>query len=467
MAAGVRFRTAAVAVIVVGVVLVLVVVIIGVAARARLESSIRASVETRVEDLVALIAADGADGALAGQGGDLFAQVVGEGGLVLAFSPGLEGLAPVVEERPPRPGTTMIIEVAELFDDSDEAGERISDGLAAIDDDIGPHVVGIRDVAAGSEPITVIVGASLEPARRFFGVLQPLVAIGLPVVLGVVGILVWRLTGATLRPVDAMRSQAESISARALDRRLPEPASRDELHALASTLNEMLDRLEASATAQRRFVADASHELKTPVASMRTMLEVATRDADFADWDSLISDLARETHRSEALIRDLLTLASFDESAKPLRMVEVDLDQVVGSEADALRRRVDVRVDVSAVEPVRVLGDPEQLGRLVANLLDNAARHADDGVWAGTTVVDGWAVIEISDDGPGIAPQDRERVFDRFVRLDDARARHTGGTGLGLAVARAVARSHGGDVAVLDPRRHGATLQVKLPIAGG
>ena len=180
------------------------------------------------------------------------------------------------------------------------------------------------------------MAASLEPAQEAVNALTPLLLVGLPIVLAVVGLVVWSLTGRALRPVEAMREEAEDITAAEFERRLPVPDSQDEVHRLALTLNDMLDRLELAAVQQRRFVADASHELKSPVAAMRTMLEVAARTPDFDDWDLLIADLTREDRRMERLVGDLLILARSDEGALALRRVEVDLDQVIGSEADAV-----------------------------------------------------------------------------------------------------------------------------------
>jgi signal transduction histidine kinase len=312
----------------------------------------------------------------------------------------------------------------------------------------------------------VLVAASLEPARRALDVLWPLLLIALPIILAAVGLVIWALTGRALRPVEAMREQAAVISAAELERRLPVPPSHDEVHRLAMTLNDMLDRLEAAALRQQRFVADASHELKSPVAAMRTMLEVAERDPHFEDWRTLLADLGREDRRLERLIGDLLTLARFDEHALAVRRAEVDLDQIVGREAEAAGRDGG-RVDASEVRPMRILGDPDALARLFRNLVDNAARFAAATVWVESEAADGEAVVWISDDGPGIPASAREHVFERFVRLDESRDRRAGGSGLGLALARAVAVAHGGKIAVIEPRHGGATIEVRLPAGLG
>ncbi len=232
----------------------------------------------------------------------------------------------------------------------------------------------------------------------------------------------------------------------------------------ADTLNLMLDRLESSSIRQRQFVSDASHELKTPLATMRTMIEVAQADPDFSDWPGLLGDLKREDERIAGLVTDLLTLARFDEGAVAGVQEDVDLDQVLGRVAErTLREAPDVAVDVSGIEPSRVRGDSAALERLFWNLSLNAARYGNSRVALSCReTTDGLVVARVLDDGPGIDPSERERVFERFVRLDESRGRHQGGPGLGLAVARAIARSHGGDVRVGESAT-GTLFEVELP----
>jgi signal transduction histidine kinase len=261
-----------------------------------------------------------------------------------------------------------------------------------------------------------------------------------------------------------MRAEAEHISAAALGLRLPTPGSVDEIGRLAATLNAMLDRLEASAVRQRRFVADASHELKSPLAALRTMVEVGIGPSN--DNLELEADLLAEVGRMERMVADLLYLALHDESPSADRIVEVDLAGIVRVEAESVALRSGLEVDASGIVPLNVLGDPDRLTQLVRKLTDNAARHATSKIWLETAALDGNGLLIVSDDGPGIPAAERERVFDRFVRLDDSRARDTGGAGLGLAVARAIARSHGGDLRVTEPRHGGATIEARFPLAG-
>jgi signal transduction histidine kinase len=225
----------------------------------------------------------------------------------------------------------------------------------------------------------------------------------------------------------------------------------------------MLERLADAAEAQRRFVADASHELRSPLATIRAAHEVADVYPETADWTTLHADVLAEVQRLERLVDDLLFLARSDEHGPRSQPEDVDLDDLVTAEAGRLGRTTGLEVVVHQ-QPVRVVGDRHQLARVLRNLTDNAVRHA-------TTRIELWvdrrgsdAVIDVLDDGPGIPPADRERVFERFVRLDPSRQRAAGGAGLGLAIAREIAGSHGGELSALD-RTEGAHLQLRLPLS--
>jgi signal transduction histidine kinase len=276
----------------------------------------------------------------------------------------------------------------------------------------------------------------------------------------------WLLMGRALGPVEAMRSQVAEISARDLDRRVPEPPVDDEIGRLARTMNAMLDRLQASSARQRRFVADASHELRSPLAAGRTQLEVALAHPADGGWQTTAAGLLREHQRMERLVGDLLFLARSDDGGPPVRAVPLDLDDVVFAEAAALRSRTSVRLDLSKVSGARVVGDAESLARVVRNLVENAERHARAVVAVELSVTEGAVELVVADDGSGIQPADREQVFDRFVRLDDARSRNDGGAGLGLAIVREIVVAHGGTVTVGESRS-GARLVVRLPHPDG
>jgi signal transduction histidine kinase len=224
----------------------------------------------------------------------------------------------------------------------------------------------------------------------------------------------------------------------------------------------MLARLERATEAQRRFVADASHELRSPLATIRAAHEIAAAHPSSTDWKAVNEDVLAELDRLERLVDDLLFLARSDELAPRLQQDDVDLDDLVTAEAGRLRRTTDLDV-VTAVAPVRVTGDPHELARVLRNLADNAVRYAVERVELRVSCQGDEALVDVIDDGPGIQECDRERVFERFVRLDDSRERRAGGAGLGLAIARDIARAHGGDVAVL-PHGPGAHLRVRLPL---
>lgn len=417
--------------------------------KARLEDSIVSSAETRAVDVAALAEAGALPDSILSSTGDQHVQVV-EGGRVVAGTFVVDQLPPLTDLQL-GPGQSTVVDLPEsVFDQIEE-----STGLI---EDEGPYVL----AAHGYEGGTVLVASSIDAAATAVNALRPLLWVGWPVTLAVVAITVWFLTGWALRPVEAMSEEADAISASELDRRLPVPPADDEITHLAATLNSMLARLETATVQQRRFVSDASHELKTPVATVRTMLEVAAREPGFADWSELLVGLGQQNDRLDSLVTDLLTLARFDEGALVGRYDPVDLDQVVGRVAEHMAQlHPDVHV-AADVAPARVVGDERALERLITNLGTNACRHADQKVTFSCRVVRDRAIVLVSDDGPGIPAADRDRVFERFVRLDEARDRPEGGTGLGLAVARAVARSHQGSVQVTDTE-WGTTMQVDLP----
>lgn len=298
---------------------------------------------------------------------------------------------------------------------------------------------------------------SLEPAREAMNALRTLLLAGIPALLLVVAGLTWLLAGRALAPVAAIRTKFAEITASDLHRRVPVPATGDEVARLARTMNSTLDRLEVAVERHRQFVADAAHELRSPLATLRTRLELGRRAAPDLTRESLT-----DVGRIQGLAADLLLLARLD-AGEPLRAEEVDLGQVATEEA--LRtRRGDVEVTLDIATDVVVTGSRSHLGRMVANLVDNAVRHAESAV---TVRVAAPATLEVTDDGPGIPAEHRESVFDRFTRLDEARARDAGGSGLGLAIARDIAHAHGGTLVAAEPygAGRGARLRADLPQA--
>ncbi len=274
----------------------------------------------------------------------------------------------------------------------------------------------------------------------------------------------WAAATLTLRPVTAIRTALASVTASALDRRVPTPPGGDEITALAQTVNSTLDRLEQSVTRQRQFVADASHELRNPIAALRAELEVAALEIREPHSAAAIERVLGDTLRLQRIAADLLLLARLDARA-PHTEAPVDL-ALLAAEEHARRRSARVPIVVEANAPVLVHGDHSHLERLLANLVDNAQRYAASEVriTATTDPESGDALLEVQDDGPGIPAESAERVFERFARLHDDRNRAEGGTGLGLAIAREIAQSHGGSLHT-RPSQHGARLVARFPRA--
>ncbi|MEU0757295.1 sensor histidine kinase [Streptomyces albogriseolus] len=266
-----------------------------------------------------------------------------------------------------------------------------------------------------------------------------------------------------LRPVEAVRRLTASVTDPR--ERVTVPATAHEITALATTINTTLQRLDHAAARQRRFVADAAHELRSPLTTLLTSLEVALAYPDRTDWPATATTAARQTRRLQALAEDLLLLARLDTRAPTADPETVDLSALASQLADQhplAARKVELTCDSTGPVPVR--GNPGELERLLRNLLDNAARHAAHRIQVTVRSEDGQGVVIVADDGPGVPAEDAERIFERFVRLDDARSRDQGGTGLGLAIARDLAQRHGG-VLTLAPRTLGACFELRLPQA--
>ncbi len=311
---------------------------------------------------------------------------------------------------------------------------------------------------------TILVGAGSEGVEATAKTVVVLLAGAAPIVIAVSAAATYVLVGRSLRSVDAIRTRVAEISASDLGERVPVPNNYDEISALAVTMNEMLARIEAGHDAQRRFVGDASHELRSPVAAILSALDVAAAHPEFLNEELAKSTLRPEAQRMEALVEDLLLLARADERGLTLRRRDVDLDDIASSEMGRLLRETALTIHADLV-PTRLVGDPGGLSRVLRNLLENAARHARTRIELHVHPEKGDAVLTVADDGPGIPEGDRARVFDRFVRLDSDRARSSGGTGLGLAIVSEVVAAHGGVVTIGDRPGGGALVTVQLPLA--
>lgn len=310
--------------------------------------------------------------------------------------------------------------------------------------------------------LTVIV-AQAPVGVQLSQAVTRLLIIGLPLLLILVGYVTWRAVGRALAPVEAIRGEVDEISAAELHRRVPQPSGKDEIAYLAATMNRMLGRLEQAQASQRRFVSDASHELRSPVASIRQHAEVALAHPGSTSVAALAQTVLAENLRVQRLVDDLLLLAKVDEYILQLRRQPIDLDDLVFDEAGRLRATGSLRIDTTRVSAGRVAGDLSGLRRVLRNLSDNAAGHARTRIEFALSERDGAVVFTIDDDGPGIPENERQRVFERFVRLDDARARHDGGTGLGLAIVAELVSAHGGTVTITGSGLGGARVEVILP----
>ena len=309
---------------------------------------------------------------------------------------------------------------------------------------------------------TLLLGASLAEVDAAVAETGTLLALAVPLAVAVVGLVVWAVAAQALSPVDRIRRQVDAIDADALDHRVAVRGTGDEVDLLAATMNRMLSRIEESYAAQQRFAGDASHELRSPLATMRQYAELAEAHPG-ATSTAEIADVVREQGaRMQETLEGLLLLARLDERA--VRASDaIDLDDLARAQVARLAGEGLV-VDARSVEPVRLRGDARLLRRAVENLVDNARRHARDRIAVGVRAVDGTALVWVDDDGPGIPESERSRVFDRFVRLDEGRSRDAGGSGLGLAIVLEIVRVHGGSVRIDTAPLGGARVVIELPI---
>ncbi|MER5376068.1 HAMP domain-containing sensor histidine kinase [Streptomyces sp. NPDC002553] len=417
-------------------------------------------------------------------------QVVTEDGTLVAATEGLERISGTgTDAVRPAPGaaraTAQAGQAAPTPDDDDDAdvggdgsadgggdassvprpgeiGEDTAfrDGSATVDGDTADYRFASVSVETDDRgALAVHAGAPLSSEHSAVGTALTVMLIGFPLLLAVVAGVTWLVTRRALRPVEGIRREMAAITASAdLARRVPEPDTHDEVARLARTTNETLTALQTAVERQRRFVADASHELRSPIASLRTQLEVGAAHPELLDVPGAVED----TVRLQDLAADLLLLARLDAGERPAD-ARVDLAALV---REATAQRTGVGVDA---EPVEVAGSRGNLGRVLANLLDNARRHAREEVTVSVRRENGpdgrWALVAVADDGDGVPEADRERVFERFVRLDAARTRDEGGAGLGLAIARDVAERHGGTLTVRQAPAGGALFELRLPAA--
>lgn len=349
---------------------------------------------------------------------------------------------------------------------SEDAREKLGSTPLPVDDDPQTTTVDGETVLVVSEDIerdqTLVLAVSMEDDAETLATVATLLAIALPLLLLLVAVTTWSVVGRALRPVELIREEVDGITAERLHQRVPVPETADEIAALATTMNGMLDRLDAAATAQRRFVSDASHELRSPLATIRQHAELAQAHPDVTSIGELAEVVSEEGLRLQGIVESLLLLARLDEGAST-HDEAVDLDDIALGEVRRLRA-AGIDVDGSGIHAARVHGDPRLLRQLVRNLADNAVRHSRGRVAIGVTPSDGYVFVTIEDDGTGVPAEERERIFERFVRLDEARSRDAGGSGLGLAIARGIAASAHGTLTVDDSRWGGARFVLTLPL---
>jgi signal transduction histidine kinase len=406
-----------------------------------LDDNLHAALETRAR---AVSSAGSADAGAAEEGEEGFAQLIARDGSVLDTSGGLQGPALTSAELERAESDEVVI-------DKRLPGIEATARVLARPADRPPDAV-------------VAVGQSLADRDETLSGLAASFAIGGPIAVLLASIAGYLLAATGLRPVEAMRRRARKVSLSRAGERLPLPAAHDEIRRLGETLNEMLDRLERSFERERRFVADAGHELRTPVAIVKTELEGAMRTGDYGPQvRAALTAAIEECDRLAQLAEDLLVVARSGEGELPVRPEELSARTVLEDvrarfEDRAAQRNRSIRVEVE--NGVVVSGDPLRVRQALGNLVDNALRHGDGDIVLRSRRANPGVELEVSDRGAGFEPAIADRAFERFARGDEARAR--GGTGLGMAIVRAVAEAHGGRAEIV-PGGEGATVRIWLP----
>jgi len=438
---GVKARITIAAGLVVSAALVIGAIAMVVAIRSILTRDVRNATRLRADGVASALASGaGFETLVVAENDEQLVQILDAKGSVIASSPNVAGDKAVAQLRP---GTSATIRTP--INDHD-------DFMAVA---FPAHVKGAA--------YTVIVAQALAHVGEVTGRVSQLLLLGLPLLLALLFFTIWKVVGRALAPVEAIRREVEAISSTELHRRVPEAGGDDEIARLALTMNRMLGRLDAAHARQRSFVSDASHELRSPVASIRQHAEVALAHPETTTTTDLAETVLAENLRLQRLVDDLLLLARVDEHTLQINRRQLDLDDLVFDEAARLRETTAFKVDTKAVSAARVEADAMGIGRLLRNLVDNATHHANHCISFTLVKHNGSVVLTIDDDGPGIPVEDRGRVWERFVRLDTARARDEGGSGLGLAIVAELVAAHDGSVALGDSDLGGTRVAVTLP----
>ena len=433
------------------------------ALRDSLTRSVDDTARSGATEVAALINADRLPDPVPVAAGTVTIQVLGPSGRIVNVSPDADRLVPIV--APPQAAAlansaTAILVHGAPFD--------------------LPSLLRVAVVrAAGGE--LVIAAVPYSSAADSLAVVAHALIFGTPVLFIVFAGAIWIAVGSTLRPIDLLRRGAARVTGAGVPADLPVPEARDEVRLLALTLNDMLSRLAAAQQRQRSLVSDTAHELRSPIASIRAQLEVALDHPSGQDWASTARDVHADVLRLARLAEDLLLLARLDEQAdlgdagRPGELIDM-----CALACAVVARYTEARVPVMVVAPeaggtraaevAEVAGNRDRLDRMLVNLIDNAVRYAKSSVAVSVSQSDPWTELTVTDDGPGIDAADRERAFDRFARLDDARSRcddDVGGAGLGLAIVRATAQAYGGtaQLEASPSPESGLRAVVRLPTA--
>lgn len=443
----IRIRVALLSLVTVAIALAIFSVILVFVQRELLIDRIEEALATRARDVGSLVRSGQSFSAINEGGEDAFIQVVSGDRSVLFASSN-------VVDQPPFADTT--VGLGEL---------RFVDAFGRVADDSDSFRVAVFGIESSDGSFTIIVGRNLESVDESTDVLVLILAIAIPVLTLLVGIAAWFLAGRALKPVDTMRSEVDQIGGEIAGRRIDEPQTDDEVARLANTMNRMLDRVDTVQQSQKRFVADASHELRTPLTAFRAGLEVSIDDSSDDEIKGTLRSALSVVDRMELLIEELLAEAT--ETARtessPPQHVQIDLDDIVLEEVSATRTGTSVEIDAGGVSGAQVSGIASQLRRAVRNLLNNAVRHAESKVSVMLEELNAGVRLVIEDDGPGIPEAERERIFERFVRLDAARTSDSAGSGLGLTITRRIVEAHGGKVYVDLEFTGGARFVVEMP----
>lgn len=439
-----RSRLTLLATIVVAVVLTSTAVALVVIQQRQLTANLDATLDQRADTLAAGFTRELPSADLVTDDEDRAIQLVDSRGTVIAASGNLEGEPALVDELGPE--TTEVVVTRSDLPLEDDAYRVLSRRIDTVAGAAVLHVAENVDDLADTQ-------ANLRTA----------LAVIVPLVVVLLAALMWWLTGLTLAPVDRIRSEVDAIDDASAGHRVHAPDNDDEVDRLARTMNRMLDRLDRSADRQRRFVADAAHELRTPLTRIRTEVEVDLAQPDRADPLATNDRVRSEIIGLQELIDDLLHLARADSGPPGVDHRPIDLDDIVLAEIRRQRVTAEPAIDASGVSAAHLDGNPDHLARVVRNLLTNATRHARTTVTVTLDEHNDTIELAVADDGLGVAPEHRDRIFDRFARIDDARARVDGGTGLGLAITRDIVERHGGTIDYDSAWTDGARFTVLLP----